>query len=268
MAPDEADKRYMIVLDDRVFYYGYLGRRMKTRKLGSATLYIAPRGDFLLRGADGVWSAHDIAVVRPFEAHQIVADCGMIISVLIEPERLGEGELAALETALLEPGFRAGSMSRLRAAADRLAEAACADMTASEFDRIVFGRDLRERRMDARIEAAIDALEEDRLESPSLAVDLARNIGLSSSRFLHLFKEQTGVSFRNYRMWRRARSFLVHANHSYSLTDVALSLGYPDSSHFSHSIRKTFGLQPRSIRIGSQNLRVDASPRMAASLYA
>ena len=35
---------------------------------------------------------------------------------------------------------------------------------------------------------------------------------------------------------------------------VALDAGYPDASHFSHSIRDVFGLTPRSIVSGSRRL--------------
>ena len=37
---------------------------------------------------------------------------------------------------------------------------------------------------------------------------------------------------------------------------VALDIGYPDSTHFSHSIRQTFGLKPRDIFAGSRKLRI------------
>ena len=90
-------------------------------------------------------------------------------------------------------------------------------------------------------------------------------VGLSTSRFLHLFKENTGIPFRSLRMWKRARRFLDHANREDSLTDVALGLGYPDSSHFSHSIRASFGLQPRAIREGSRGMRVCVGENYALS---
>ena len=41
-----------------------------------------------------------------------------------------------------------------------------------------------------------------------------------------------------------------------NLTDVALIAGYPDSSHFSHSIRQVYGLKPKAIFAGSRNLAV------------
>jgi len=56
-----------------------------------------------------------------------------------------------------------------------------------------------------------------------------------------------------------------HANREDSLTDVALDLGYPDSSHFSHSIRASFGLQPRSIREGSRGMKVCVGENYALS---
>lgn len=264
MTAQNTDRKYMLVLDDRVFYFGLLGSRMKTRRFGAVSIYLAPEGSIRLKRADGQWVRQEVAVLAPYEAHQVVADCGEIINVLIEPDRLERSELPALIAGMEEAGCRKELLRRLHGAAARLQEAAPrGDISAAEFDRIVLGRALRERQLDPRIDTALAAFGEEALESQSPAVDLAQSIGLSSSRFLHLFKEQTGVSFRNYRMWRRARTFLLHANHSSSLTDVALSLGYPDSSHFSHSIRKTYGLQPRSIRIGSQDLRIDSSPRMA-----
>jgi AraC-like DNA-binding protein len=51
-----------------------------------------------------------------------------------------------------------------------------------------------------------------------------------------------------YRMWRRARSWLRHIRTDAPLTQIALDLGDPDSSHFSHSIRQTYGLPPRDMR--------------------
>jgi AraC-like DNA-binding protein len=37
---------------------------------------------------------------------------------------------------------------------------------------------------------------------------------------------------------------------------VALDAGYPDSTHFSHSIRHVYGLKPRDLFAGSRRLTV------------
>ena len=40
------------------------------------------------------------------------------------------------------------------------------------------------------------------------------------------------------------------------MTDIALETGYPDSSHFSHTVRRYWGLTPRDIIAGSRQLSV------------
>jgi AraC-like DNA-binding protein len=49
---------------------------------------------------------------------------------------------------------------------------------------------------------------------------------------------------------------LYHVTRSSTLTDVALDVGYPDSTYFSHSIRQVYGLQPKEIFAGSRRLAI------------
>ena len=81
-------------------------------------------------------------------------------------------------------------------------------------------------------------------------------MGLSFSRFLHLFKAEVGTPFRSLRTWKRARSLLHHVTRDTNLVHVALDTGYPDSTHFSHSIRQVYGLKPRDLFAGSRQLTV------------
>ena len=64
------------------------------------------------------------------------------------------------------------------------------------------------------------------------AADCAAEAGLSPSRFLHLFKEQTGISFRAFRAWKRARHLLHFANQDINLAHLAQDIGYPDFDPF------------------------------------
>ena len=86
--------------------------------------------------------------------------------------------------------------------------------------------------------------------------ELRRAAGLSASRFLHLFKEETDISFRSFRAWKRARHLLNFANQDLNLAHLAQDIGYPDSTHFSHSIRRFYGLKPRAIFSGSRDLAI------------
>lgn len=57
--------------------------------------------------------------------------------------------------------------------------------------------------------------------------------GLSSSRFCHLFKQETGSSPMHYILMERietAKSMLLHTD--YTISDISLSLGFYNESHF------------------------------------
>lgn len=94
---------------------------------------------------------------------------------------------------------------------------------------------------DERIAAAIGHLRE--RTNPS-ADELATAAGLSTSRFLHLFREHTGTSFRRYRLWARMlRAGTVLAG-GHDLTFAAAEAGFASPSHFSDSFHAMFGLRP------------------------
>lgn len=263
------DQKYLRLLDDRILYHGLLGRSMKVRRLGAISIYAAPSGVLRIRSMRGQWESREIVAVPAFQAHQIECEAPSIINVLVETERLQGGEVERLLAEVNCPSTRKQYLARIRTAASRLSDGVGNQaQTAGDFDRSVFGRELARLMLDPRVEATLNRLAVEDVEQPYSASELASEVNLSTSRFLHLFKDETGISFRNYRMWRRARNFLGFANHESSLTDVALSLGYPDSSHFSHSIRRIFGLQPRSIRYGSQDLRIDNLAQTNIAVYA
>jgi AraC-like DNA-binding protein len=43
-----------------------------------------------------------------------------------------------------------------------------------------------------------------------------------------------------------------------ALLELLLDTGYPDSTHFSHSIRQVYGLKPKDIFAGSRRLAIYA----------
>jgi AraC-like DNA-binding protein len=135
--------------------------------------------------------------------------------------------------------------------------------TTSEFDTIFFGEQLAARPIDPRIARAIVRLN-DFSSAAVTAADCAASVNLSQSRFLHLFKDQTGISFRAFRAWKRARHLLHFVNEDINLAHLAQDIGYPDSTHFSHSIRRFYGLQPRAIFSGSRDLAIYRSDSSAS----
>src|SRR5262249_29542780 len=152
---------------------------------------------------------------------------------------------------------------RIRLAHEMLLTRQCrTDIDAAEFDRMCFGEALPQRRLDPRVVRAIARIGKFSGE-PATATNCAAEAGLSASRFLHLFKQETGISFRSFRAWKRARHLLHFANQDVNLAHLAQDIGYPDSTHFSHSIRRFYGLKPRAIFSGSRDLAIYRSGQEA-----
>lgn len=256
----------MLIGRDRIFYWGFAGNAMKERRLGATVIYAAPAGDFEISVQGAPWRRERIARVEPFVPHRLRSSSGWISCLCIEPETVSRSDLDALAEEVRAPQAAARLLARIGAAQEEaIAMRSARGFTAAEFDTAFFGRRLGPRSFDARIGRIVAQLTDEGQDQLLSAQDCATRIGVSTSRFLHLFKESTDTAFRSQRMWKRARRFLDHAAEDSSLTDVALDLGYPDSSHFSHTIRATYGLQPRSIRKGSRRLRVCMGAGYAAS---
>ncbi|HEV7731823.1 MAG TPA: helix-turn-helix domain-containing protein [Candidatus Binatia bacterium] len=98
--------------------------------------------------------------------------------------------------------------------------------------------------IDARIARTLPSL---RAGGDTDRQGMATAADLSTSRFNHLFRTETGVSFRRYRLWTRLRGAIRSAATTRTLTDAALDGGFADSAHFSRVFRDMFGLTPSAV---------------------
>ena len=105
-----------------------------------------------------------------------------------------------------------------------------------------------------------DAIARMRHEPPDgiSAVDLARVSDLSVSRFLHVFKDTTGVPFRRYRLWCRLRAVVKVAKSGASLTQAAHAAGLAGSAHLSAAFRDMFGLSLTELNLANVEI-IDAT---------
>jgi AraC-like DNA-binding protein len=245
--------RLMLISPERVFYAGLLGRPKK-RSSGGYNIYTAMRGELKITQAQSELTG-EVAIVPPYVPHSVESEHPSIICLVIEPETVEPAAMADMSARI--SGTAAPDFARrIRDAYEslRLRERGCG-FTTQEFDQMSFGEDLPLRQIDHRIKRAAAALN-DFSGSKMTAADCAASVNLSPSRFLHLFKAQTGVSFRAFRAWKRARHLLHFVNEDINLAHLAQDIGYPDSTHFSHSIRRFYGLQPRAIFSGSRDLAI------------
>ena len=99
---------------------------------------------------------------------------------------------------------------------------------------------------DIRILAALRRMRDEPHRSHSMA-ELGECAGLSASRFLHLFKAETGVPLRRYRLWNRMGAAVAAVREGMSLTDAAYAAGFASSAHFSTAFRDMFGMMPSEL---------------------
>lgn len=247
-------ERFMLYGPDRVFYAGLLGRPRK-RTSGALMLYASMDGLLDLTVEGEPTRTVEAAVVMPNTMHSVSSNRLSVACVLIEPETVERAALALLAaTAAAMPEAKLGAGIRASYGAFRHRPAR-QDITPAEFDTVIFGAPLPQRRFDPRIARVLDEM---RAQPGNVlpASHCATAANLSVSRFLHLFKAETDVPFRALRAWKRARHLLNFANEAINMAHLALDIGYPDSTHFSHSIRRFYGLKPRAIFSGSRELDI------------
>ncbi|NEX63735.1 helix-turn-helix domain-containing protein [Noviherbaspirillum galbum] len=251
--------KLMLITPDRICYAGALGRP-HTRQFGAITVYVSLGSPLHILFQDGKRYSTDICVVQPDTPHEIATVDRRIGVYMIEPESIDMDRLPEWFTAD-QAALPAALHQRLRDAFLSLADGSVhVNAIRPRLDEFFLGHALPSRKLEWRMAAVVNRIKRNPSDSVG-AEEYADQVDLSFSRFLHLFKEEVGTTFRRFRAWKRARNFMSYVNTERNLTDIALETGFPDSSHFSHTVRHYWGLTPRDIIAGSRRLAVinDAS---------
>lgn len=85
------------------------------------------------------------------------------------------------------------------------------------------------------------------LEQPSLETsidDMTQHLGMSRRTFTRLFRQQTGISFVEWRQQACLLAAVVRLGNGESVTRVAIDLGYSSSSAFTSVFRRVLGEVP------------------------
>ena len=99
---------------------------------------------------------------------------------------------------------------------------------------------------DERISLAMRFAEE-HLQVEVTAKDAAGAACLSESRFSHLFREQAGIAFSSWLVFRRLFCAYMKIAEGVSITDASLAAGFSTPSHFAIVNKKMFGITARDL---------------------
>lgn len=80
--------------------------------------------------------------------------------------------------------------------------------------------------------------------------EIASQVSLSPDRFRKVFKEEVGITFKNYLKWNKIKRafFIMNSNDHKKLVDIAHHSGFSDQAHMSKIIKETFGYNPKIIK--------------------
>ncbi len=97
--------------------------------------------------------------------------------------------------------------------------------------------------LDSRIKESMQYIKSSKEFYPSLKASAAK-VFLSPDRYAHLFKEQTGISYRKYvlhqKLVKAIRAIYMKSN----LTQASHLGGFSDQAHFTRTFKKAFGIKP------------------------
>ena len=106
--------------------------------------------------------------------------------------------------------------------------------------------------MDRRIELVISRLEAETSRAWDAAT-LGELVNLSPSRFRHLFKQETGISVREYvRDLRFRKAEVMLATTFLSIKEIAEAVGLAPLNHFMRRFKKRHGVTPGAYRIAAR----------------
>lgn len=80
--------------------------------------------------------------------------------------------------------------------------------------------------------------------------DAAESVYLSESRFSHLFREETGISFSGYMLMQKIFRAYMQISEGRSITEAAVAAGFSTPSHFATVNKRMFGITARDLSGG------------------
>lgn len=241
----------------RVLYCGPL-QHLTTHVYGADVLHVGIRRPFRMMLPDGEWRTYRCALVPAGTPHALDLAGGIHGKLFVERHGpawsflrsrypYADGAVTSFDDAETVTCFR------------RVHEENPTPTELAGYLHRLLGSDspAPEVRCDARVQLAIDLIcrEPDRNFSQA---ELASRVGLSPSRFLHLFRQHTGVPYRRFRNWKRMVAAVQSLHAADNMTRAALDAGFADATHFSHSFRHTFGVNPAPVFRSIERFEVTA----------
>ncbi len=213
---------------------------------------IALDGQVAISGKSGEWRENRGVIVRSDAEHSFDCNGALAVMIFVDPE---SGEGAWLSTSLREditivPDARLESIvPEVRAFAERPDEM---HDVAPLVRRCVHG--LRPglaptRRLDSRVTRVLDAIRES--DDLHISLDYAADLAcLSPTRFAHVFRDQVGLPFSRYLLWRKLTRAMVAVASERTIAAAAHAADFADAAHLTRTFYQMVGMAPSVLMRG------------------
>jgi AraC family transcriptional regulator len=225
---------------------GKAGGEVPSHAHHAIQIFIAIEGKAAIRAGGEAWREARALVVRPDVEHSFNAQGAIGALLLIDPE---SSEGAWLQTSLttditLVPDSRAEACaSALSAFLERPLESMEVGDLIRHCVRALSAGVPPTRRLEARIGSVLSAIR----GSEDLRLSLeaaAKKVHLSPGRFAHLFKEEVGLPFKRYMLWRKVTRAMLAMGRERTLAAAAQSGDFADAAHLTRTFHQMFGIPP------------------------
>ncbi len=107
-------------------------------------------------------------------------------------------------------------------------------------------------KLDTRLITVLNAIHN--LDDLHLSLEsAAEKAFLSPSRFAHLFKEQLGLPFSRYMLWRKLTRAMNAIASAKTISDAAHAADFADAAHLTRTFSRMFGMTPSTLMRGDFN---------------
>lgn len=225
---------------------GQAGGEVPLHSHHAIQLFLSMNGKCAIRAAGGEWREARGVIVRPDVEHSFSANGTMGAMLFVDPE---SGEGAWLQTVLadditLVPDARLEPcIADLRVFRERPLEAKPVGDLIRHCVLAFCAGAPPTRQLDHRVTRVLQAI----LDSDDVRMSLeaaAKLVHLSPGRFAHLFREQVGLPFRRYILWRKLARAMLAIGHERTLATAAHASGFADAAHLTRTFYQMFGLPP------------------------